>query len=50
MNNNDISTNKNDTSTIRRLYRAAMFSLVRGLASATGAPLVTGLMWWIQSR
>lgn len=42
--------NKNDNSTARRLYRAAMFGVVRGLASASGAALVTGLIWWIQSR
>ena len=42
--------NKNDNSTVRRLYHTAMFGVVRGLASATGAALVTGLIWWIHSR
>lgn len=41
---------KKNHNTTRRLYRAAMFGAVRGLSSAAGAALLTGLTWWIQSR
>ncbi|MEH0407462.1 hypothetical protein AB0N37_34240 [Streptomyces griseoincarnatus] len=37
-------------STVRRLGRAAMFSAVRGLASAAGAASLAWITWWIQSR
>ncbi|GGQ38810.1 hypothetical protein BKA00_003114 [Actinomadura coerulea] len=50
MNKDGVSTSKNDTSTVRRLCSAAIFGVVRGLASAAGAALVTGLIWWIQSH
>ncbi|MFE1960907.1 hypothetical protein [Streptomyces sp. NPDC059479] len=41
---------KNKRDTVRKLGRAAMFSAVRGLASAAGATVLTGIIWWIQSR
>lgn len=36
--------------TARRLARAAMFSAVRGLASAGGAALLAWITWWLQNR
>ncbi|MFF3754096.1 hypothetical protein ACFYYH_27135 [Streptomyces sp. NPDC002018] len=41
---------KNKRGTVRRLGRAAMFSAVRGLASAAGAAVLTGVVWWVRSR
>ncbi|WP_268252893.1 hypothetical protein [Streptomyces filipinensis] len=41
---------KKDNSTVRRLGRAAMFSAVRGLASAAGAAFLTWIIWWAESR
>ncbi|MEU8810670.1 hypothetical protein ACN6LC_004548 [Streptomyces violaceoruber] len=41
---------KDKNSTVRRLGRAAMFSAVRGLASAAGAGCLAWITWWIQSR
>ncbi|MFF4448279.1 hypothetical protein [Streptomyces sp. NPDC001502] len=41
---------KDKNSTARRLGRAAMFSAVRGLASAVGAASLAWVTWWIQSR
>lgn len=38
------------TSTAQRLVRTAMFSAVRGLASAAGATLLAWITWWLQSR
>lgn len=35
---------------VRRLGRAAMFSAVRGLASAGGAAILGWITWWIQNR
>ncbi|MGW0964104.1 hypothetical protein ACWD4K_35055 [Streptomyces gelaticus] len=41
---------KRKNSTTRRLGRAAMFSLVRGMASAAGAAFLAWITWWIQSH
>ncbi|GAA5772102.1 hypothetical protein Aros01_08647 [Streptosporangium roseum] len=34
----------------QRLGYTAMFWMVRGLASAAGGALVTGVIWWIQNH
>jgi hypothetical protein len=35
--------------TALRLRDATLFGLVRGLGSAAGAALVTGLTWWLRN-
>ncbi|MGO4456602.1 hypothetical protein AB4039_04630 [Streptomyces sp. M-16] len=42
--------NRRNDSTMRRLGRAAMFSLVRGLASAAGAAFLAWITWLVQNR
>ncbi|MEV0036119.1 hypothetical protein [Streptomyces sp. NPDC050804] len=41
---------KSKRDTMRKLGRAAMFSAVRGLASAAGAAVLARITWWIRSR
>ncbi|MEU1595137.1 hypothetical protein ABZ468_20235 [Streptomyces sp. NPDC005708] len=40
----------NNKSVVRRLGRAALFSLVRGACWAAGSALAAAIAWWMQRR